>query len=81
MIAFVISTCDVWKSSSSMRPVGVYTNKKKLFQTLRSMLRNKTIELPEGSPIEGSFSLYSTGELNSGIDYLYLEEICLNKPF
>lgn len=44
----ILSTCDIWKSTSSMRLVGVYTSKKKLGKDIRELLRDERIELGDG---------------------------------
>lgn len=82
MTAVLVQTCDIHKTYSSSRPIGVFTNRKALDKCLRQSLRTKRIEIPDGSPInKKQLSQYSIDELHKGIDYISLIEIDLNHEF
>ena len=63
MTAVLVQTCDIHKTYSSSRPIGVFTNRKALDKCLRQSLRTKRIEIPEINPHEatGSFIARKSG--------------------
>lgn len=75
--AIVVNTCDGGKFYNSMRLVGVFTNKRMLYKTLRKMVKNDDAVYNGGSlKME---SVKSINMLNSLFDYLHINEIDLNE--
>lgn len=75
----MIFTCDIWKSTNSMRLIGVYTNRRKLAKDIRKLLRDKTIKLNDGYEMPTDFE--DLKSLNNTLNYLYAQKEELNKLF
>ena len=75
--AIVVNTCDSWASYSSMKLVGVFTNKRKLYKTLRKLVKDK-VAVYDGGDVRME-SINSVNMLNSLFVYLHINEIELNE--
>ena len=75
----IVQTCDIWKMGDSCRIVGVYTSRIKLEKQLRKMLKEKDIELNEGSPIDLPLSNFTIQDMHNFIDYISLTEVEFNE--
>jgi hypothetical protein len=70
---YLLFTCDAWKSNSSNRLVGIFLNFKRTKAAIRSLVKNKVVELEEGYSIK-DISDWTVAEINNNIKYLYLYE-------
>lgn len=71
----IIHECDQWKSYSSFKLVGVFTNRRSMLKTIRKLFKKDRIDLD--FPI--SKLKYKTISQMRTIDYLHIEEIELNE--
>ena len=71
----IINYCDEWKSYTSMRLFGVFSNRKKLNSAVKKLINKKYAELKSNDKIEDM----SISDMQSQIQYLSFEEITLNK--
>jgi hypothetical protein len=79
MKAVVLNTCDSWKTFSSFKLIGVFTNRKKLEKVIRKLIKSNDIEVDENSPIELPLKNFTINELNNHINFLSVQEINLNE--
>jgi len=73
----IMGTCDVWKGSRAL--VGVFTNRKKLERQIRKMLKDKSIEIDENSPMSVPLSRWTIRQMHDFINYISLEEVEFNE--
>lgn len=75
-MAIAVFTCDSWKSTKSMRLIGVFTSDKALRKTIRELKEEGSIQLEYGELKNLKF--WSANEINERFSYLYLQQIKLN---
>ena len=79
MQAKVLFNCDAWKSHTSMRVIGVFTNHKSLFYAIKNLLQNKIIESNNCSKIKfQEFKTMTDSDINVNFDYLYIQTYEIN---
>ena len=74
MKMYVLFTCDVWKSKSSMSLIGVTSNYNKLKRQIKKMIKSGDIEMND-SDKKFNVKDYSTAnDINNNVNYCYVEE-------
>ncbi len=71
----VVNTCDQWKSYSSFRLVGVYTNRADLSTLLMNLLKENIIEVDE----DFNHRTATLRELDDNVEFLHFNQINLNE--
>ena len=78
MKAILLKSCDIWKSNSTT--IGVFTNRNKLNQAIRELIKDGDAEQDENSPYKGmSLKHLSINDIHNFFNYISLEEIFLNE--
>lgn len=79
----LVNTCDIWKTYSSFRFVGIFTNRNKLNKVITDMIKSKAIEFSDskndGKNIMEVVKSMTIDELHSNISYLSVELKTLNE--
>lgn len=75
----ILYTCDIWKSWSSARVYGVFTNRKKLNRHLQQLLHQGSIELMGQPGKSVPIHQYTIPEIHNRMNGIILQEIELNQ--
>ena len=79
----LVNTCDAWKTYSSFRFVGIFTNRNKLNKAITDMIKSKAVEFSnsknDGKNIMEVVKSMNIDELHSNISYLSVELKTLNE--
>ena len=71
----IVNYCDQWKSYSSMRLFGVFSNRKKLNSAVKKLIKKKHAENNTSDKVEEM----SIDDMHGSIQYLSFEEVKLNQ--
>lgn len=72
---YLLFTCDQWESRASMNLVGISSDIKKIKGYIKKLIKSKKVELSGSDKFQDDWDIR---EINSNIDYLFLQQVSNN---